>query len=76
MSMVPTTDPYGWIPQAQPTATPTPDHPAGTPEPTARTRPHVTPADRRAPILLIVAMVGAAVLLTQLTVRGSFKVGG
>lgn len=59
---------YGVMPSPQPTATSTVDHPPGTPEPRVRTEKRPTgPAAN--PVLILVALVGVAMLLVQLTTR-------
>jgi hypothetical protein len=57
----------------QPTATPTPDHPAGTPERTIRTIPRSTGLNDN-PLLFLFVLVAAAVLLLRVNVHGS--IGG
>lgn len=57
--------------QLQPTASPSPDH-QGAPEPTMATKP--APPRSQSPILLVVLLLGAVVLLTQLSFRGTVQV--
>ncbi len=62
---------YGWVPDAQPTATGTPDH-AGAPEPTVAT---TRTDDRHRPAAYaLVAVIGLAILLTQVSFRGTIAV--
>jgi hypothetical protein len=63
---------YGGSPPIQPTATGTPDHPPGTPEPTVRTqaRPGGLTLTGN-PTLLLVTMLGAAAFIV-LRLHGHF----
>lgn len=62
----------------QPTPTPQPTHEPGTPEPMMRTTrlPGMGGMGLAAdnPIVVLVALVGLAILLTQVTLRGSLEV--
>ncbi len=65
---------YGHDPtQIQPTASPEPMH-RGAPEPSAATRPVPGKADAKLPIFALVAIVGLAVVLTQVSFRGEVSV--
>ena len=65
---------YGHDPtQLQPTPSATPDH-RGAPEPTVATRPVISKADAKAPVFALVAIVGAAIILTQVSFRGEVRV--
>lgn len=65
---------YGFDPtQRQPTPSGSPDH-AGTPEPVAATRAPITRGDTRLPAFALVVIVGAAILLTQVSFRGEIRV--
>ncbi len=58
---------YGGQPAAQPLTTGAPDHPAGTPEPMARTLPRAKDQGARGnPVFALVVIVAAALLLAQL----------
>jgi hypothetical protein len=65
---------YGFDPtQRQPTPTGAPDH-IGGPEPVAATRAPVSATDTRLPAFALVAIVGAAIVLTQVSFRGEIRV--
>lgn len=69
-------DLYGVDPtRQQPTATGTPDHAPGTPAPSIRTESRaVSKHGLNQPVLVLVGMLALAVVLTQISVRGSFQV--
>lgn len=65
---------YGHDPtQIQPTPTATPLH-QGAPEPSVATRPVVGRADAKLPVFALVCIVGAAIVLTQVSFRGEVSV--
>jgi hypothetical protein len=63
---------YGGTSSPQPVgiAAPGPLHPPGTPEPTARTTPR-NKGPLGNPVFVLVALLGVAALLVQVSVRGS-----
>ena len=71
-------DLYGSDPtRQQPTPTGTPDHRPGTPAPSIRTEPRAVTSrwGLNQPILVLVAMIGLAVLLLQVSIRGEVELG-
>lgn len=65
---------YGARPSPQPTPTGTPDHAPGTPEPVGRTSPRDSlKGPLGNPVFVLVALVGIAIVLTQVTVRGTLE---
>lgn len=70
-------DLYGPDPTTQqPTASGVPDHAPGTPAPTVRTTSRSeTRHGLNQPVLVLVGLVGLAVLVLQVSLRGEFEIG-
>lgn len=66
---------YGSHPRVQPNATAAVTHPAGTPEPFARSEPNASQGGLAAnPVFVLVALLGVAVLVMHLSIVGEVKV--
>ncbi len=66
---------YGVPLSAQPSASGVAEHPAGTPEPTMRTAARPTADIAGNPVFVLVALLGAALLILNLSVRGQVSIG-
>lgn len=65
---------YGAAGRTQPSPTPGPDTEPGEAEPTGRTEPRPS-GPLGDPVLVLVGLIGLAVLLVQVSIRGTVAVG-